>query len=125
MWYTSILEEHKTVRNAAGMFDVSDMGRVWVTGDRAGAFLSEVLTKNAEQLRVGSAQLSLMCLEDGGILDGLLIYRLDIGEYLIVWNAGNAGTIASYSAFRNQPSPYHKALIKASSVYSSSDGQES
>lgn len=90
MWCTSILEEHKTVRNAAGMFDVSDMGRVWVTGDRAGAFLSGVLTKNAEQLRVGSAQLSLMCLEDGGILDDLLIYRLDIGEYLIVWNAGNA-----------------------------------
>jgi len=90
MWYTSILEEHRTVRNAAGMFDVSDMGRVWVTGNKAGAFLSGVLTKNAEQLRVGSAQLSLTCLEDGGILDDLLIYRLDIDEYLIVWNAGNA-----------------------------------
>lgn len=89
MWYSSILKEHKVVRNAVGMFDVSDMGRVWVTGNKAGAFLSRVLTRNAEQLRVGSAQLCLMCLKDGGILDDLLVYRLDIDEYLIVWNAGN------------------------------------
>jgi len=71
VWYTSILEEHRAVRSRAGMFDVSDMGRVWVTGRSAGAFLDKVLTKPVQKLAVGSAQLCLLCLEDGGILDDL------------------------------------------------------
>jgi len=90
MWYTSILEEHKATRNAIGMFDVSDMGRIWVTGTGAGAFLGKVLTRGVEQLEVGSSHLDLMCLENGGILDDLFVYHLDADEYLIVWNAGHA-----------------------------------
>ena len=89
VWYTSILEEHRTVRSQAGMFDVSDMGRVWVSGRQAGAFLDRTLTKLAQKLEIGSAQLCLMCLENGGILDDLWVYRVGTDRYLIVWNAAN------------------------------------
>ena len=89
VWYTSILEEHEVVRSQAGMFDVSDMGRVWVTGKKAGDFLDKVLTKPAQRLEVGGAQLCLMCLENGGILDDLWVYRVEAERYFIVWNAAN------------------------------------
>jgi len=89
VWYTSILEEHRAVRSGAGIFDVSDMGRVWVTGKNAGAFLDRVLTKSAQQLEIGGAQLCLLCLENGGILDDLWVYRVGTERYLIVWNAAN------------------------------------
>lgn len=89
VWFTSILAEHRAVRSGAGMFDVSDMGRVWVSGRKAGSFLDKVLTKPAQQLEVGSAQLCLLCLEDGGILDDLWAYRVGTDRYLIVWNAAN------------------------------------
>jgi len=95
VWYTSILAEHRAVRSGAGMFDVSDMGRVWISGRKAGIFLDKMLTKPAQQLEIGSAQLCLLCLEDGGILDDLWVYRRGWrysragNEYLIVWNAAN------------------------------------
>jgi aminomethyltransferase len=91
VWYTSILEEHRTVRSAAGMFDVSDMGRVWVTGRNAGAFLDRVLTRRARTLDIGASKLCMLCLEDGGILDDLWVYRLGADRYLIVWNASHIG----------------------------------
>jgi aminomethyltransferase len=89
VWYTSILEEHRAVRSAAGIFDVSDMGRVWITGRKAGAFLDRLLTRRARRLETGSSQLCLMCLEDGGILDDLLVYRVETDRFLIVCNAGS------------------------------------
>jgi aminomethyltransferase len=89
VWYTSILEEHRAVRSGAGMFDVSDMGRVWITGRKAGTLLDNVLTKPASRLEIGSSQLCLLCLEDGGILDDLWAYRVGTDQYLIVWNAGD------------------------------------
>jgi len=89
IWYTSIIEEHRAVRSGAGMFDVSHMGRVWITGRKAGAFLDRILTKQARRLEIGSSQLCLLCLEDGGILDDLWVYRVGTDRYLIVWNAGD------------------------------------
>jgi len=89
VWYTSILEEHRAVRSTAGMFDVSDMGRVWITGRKAGAFLDRLLTRRARRLEIGSSQVCLLCLEDGGILDDLLAYRVGTDRFLIVCNAGN------------------------------------
>jgi aminomethyltransferase len=88
-WYTSILGEHKTVRTGAGIFDVSDMGRVWITGKQAGAFLDRLLTRPAQRLEIGSSHLSLMCLESGCILDDLWLFRVEADRYLIVWNAAN------------------------------------
>ena len=89
MWFTSILEEHKAVRSRAGMFDVSDMGRIWVSGRKAGQFLDKVLTRPVSRLGIGSSQLCLMCLENGGILDDLWVYHVAVDEYLLVWNAGD------------------------------------
>ncbi len=89
VWYTSILEEHRAVRSRSGMFDVSDMGRVWIAGKKAGAFLDRILTRPASRLEIGSSQICLLCLEDGGILDDLFVYRLETDRYLLVWNAGN------------------------------------
>ena len=89
MWFTSILEEHKAVRSGAGMFDVSDMGRIWVSGRKAGQFLDKVLTRPVSRLGIGSSQLCLMCLENGGILDDLWVYHVAVDEYLLVWNAGD------------------------------------
>lgn len=89
VWYTSILEEHRAVRSQVGMFDVSDMGRVWLNGRQVGAFLDRVLTRPRQKLEVGAAQLCLLCLEDGGILDDLWLYRVRTDQYLIVWNAAN------------------------------------
>jgi aminomethyltransferase len=89
VWYTSILEEHRAVRSGAGIFDVSDMGRVWITGRKAGAFLDRLLTRRARRLEVGFSYLCLLCLEDGGILDDLLVYRVETDRFLVVWNAGN------------------------------------
>lgn len=89
VWYTSILEEHKAVRSGAGMFDISDMGRVWLTGVGVGAFLDRVLTKPVQPLEVGAAQLCLLCLEDGGILDDLWVYRVGTDKYLIIWNVAD------------------------------------
>jgi len=89
VWYTSILEEHRTVRSAAGIFDVSDMGRVWVSGQKAGVFLDRVLTRRISRLEIGSSELCLLCLEDGGVLDDLWAYRLTADRYLIVWNAAH------------------------------------
>jgi glycine cleavage system T protein (aminomethyltransferase) len=89
VWYTSILEEHRAVRSGAGVFDVSDMGRVWITGRKAGSFLDRLFTRPPTRLEVGSSQICLLCLEDGGILDDLLIYRVETDRFLIVWNAGN------------------------------------
>jgi aminomethyltransferase len=89
VWYTSILEEHRAVRSAAGMFDVSDMGRVWVTGKKAGAFLDRLLTRRVRRLDIGASKLCMLCLEDGGILDDLWAYRVGADRYLIVWNASH------------------------------------
>jgi aminomethyltransferase len=89
IWFTSILEEHKAVRSWAGMFDVSDMGRVWITGKKAGQFLDKMLTRSVRRLEIGSSQLCLLCLEDGGILDDVWVYHVGTDEYLLVWNAGN------------------------------------
>jgi aminomethyltransferase len=89
LWFTSVLEEHNAVRSRAGMFDVSHMSRVSVSGEKAGPFLDKVLTRSVHRLEIGSSQLCLMCMGDGGILDDLWVYHMGTDEYLLVWNAGD------------------------------------
>lgn len=107
--YSSELAEHHAVRKAAGIFDLSHMGEVWVTGPDAGAFLDYALVGRISAMAVGKAKYSLICNEDGGIIDDLITYRLpspaDIGEgstdrFLVVPNAGNATTVAAALAER-------------------------
>lgn len=85
--YTSILDEHLAVRKAAGVFDISHMGEVMISGPGAEAFLNQTLTNDARKLAVGQGQYTLMCNERGGVIDDLYAYRLAPAEYLLIINA--------------------------------------
>ena len=87
--YTGIVQEHMAVRQAAGMFDVSHMGEVKVSGPEVEAWLQRLVTNDVSKLDVGRALYTVMCRPDGGIVDDLLVYRLGTNEYLLVVNAAN------------------------------------
>ena len=88
--YGSILEEVKAVRTSAGIFDVSHMGRFHVTGPGSGPFLSRVFSHDATRLKNGQARYGVLCVEDGGILDDCIVYRVADNRYLFIPNASNA-----------------------------------
>jgi aminomethyltransferase len=90
--YAGIREEHLAVRNGVGIFDVSHMGQVEVRGPQSEAFLQRVLTNDLRLVPEGGAQYSVMCREDGGVLDDLFTYRLAERVFLIVTNAANHET---------------------------------
>ena len=85
--YTSITEEHLAVRRAAGIFDISHMGEVTVSGPGAEAFLNRVLTNDVRKLARGQGQYTLMCHERGGVIDDLYAYRLAPDAYFLIINA--------------------------------------
>src|SRR5450631_1117744 len=85
--YAGILDEHKAVREAAGVFDISHMGEFFIGGPDATAFLNGLLTNDASKLAVGQGQYTLMLNEDGGVIDDLILYRLHETEFLLVVNA--------------------------------------
>jgi aminomethyltransferase len=98
--YNSELAEHHAVRTAAGLFDLSHMGEVRVTGPDAAAFLDYALAGKLSAVAVGKAKYSLICQEDGGIIDDLISYRRGEHKYLVVPNAGNAVVVAAALAQR-------------------------
>ncbi len=85
--YTSITDEHQAVRNAAGIFDISHMGEVTVSGAGAESFLNSVLTNDLRKLASGEGQYTLMCNERGGVIDDLYAYKLSAGVYFLIINA--------------------------------------
>jgi len=85
--YTSITDEHLAVRRAAGIFDISHMGEVTVSGAGAEAFLNSVLTNDIRKLAPGEGQYTLMCNERGGVIDDLYAYKLSAGVYFLIINA--------------------------------------
>jgi aminomethyltransferase len=85
--YTSITEEHLAVRKAAGLFDISHMGEVTLSGAAAGDFLNHLLTNDIRKLTPGHGQYTLMCNERGGVWDDLYAYRLSEEVYLLIINA--------------------------------------
>src|SRR3954470_23330716 len=87
--YAGIKDEHLTVRSSAGVFDVSHMGEIETTGPDAEAFLQRILSNDVSRLAEGGAQYSVLCREDGGVLDDLFTYRLPGGTFLTVTNASN------------------------------------
>jgi aminomethyltransferase len=87
--YSSIIAEHKAVRNSVGVFDVSHMGEVFVTGKKALDFVQHISVNNAAKLFPGRVQYSAMCYPDGGIVDDLLVYNISAEEYMLVINASN------------------------------------
>jgi aminomethyltransferase len=91
--YASIIDEHRTVRSAVGLFDLSHMGEIEVRGEEAVAFLRYALVSDPGTLVVGQAQYSMLCDADGGIIDDLIAYRLDEGRFWIVCNASNRSVV--------------------------------
>ncbi|WP_432157252.1 glycine cleavage system aminomethyltransferase GcvT [Streptomyces sp. bgisy153] len=96
--YGSEREEHLAVRTRAGLFDLSHMGEITVTGAEAAAFLNHALVGNIASVGVGRARYTMICQADGGILDDLIVYRLDETEaasptYMVVANASNAQVV--------------------------------
>jgi aminomethyltransferase len=85
--YSSIVDEHLAVRRAAGIFDISHMGEISVSGPSAEAFLNHTLTNDVRKLAAGQGQYSLMCNERGGVVDDLYVYRLRDEDYLLIVNA--------------------------------------
>ncbi|WP_071460108.1 glycine cleavage system aminomethyltransferase GcvT [Bacillus massilinigeriensis] len=87
--FSGIKEEHHAVRNKAGLFDVSHMGEFEVKGAGSLAYLQKLMTNDVSRLKVGGAQYTAMCYENGGTVDDLLIYKLAEDDYLLVVNASN------------------------------------
>lgn len=87
--YAGIIDEHKSVRNAVGVFDVSHMGEFFAFGANAQAFLQKITVNDVSKLTPGKAQYSAMCYDHGGIVDDLLVYMLAEHSYMIVVNAAN------------------------------------
>ena len=87
--FTSIIQEHRAVRSAAGLFDVSDMGELEITGDQALELLQHAVTADLARVGSGRVAYSPMCNHEGGVVDDILIYALSGGRYLAVVNAAN------------------------------------
>ncbi|MBA3960507.1 MAG: glycine cleavage system aminomethyltransferase GcvT [Chthoniobacterales bacterium] len=85
--YTSIKEEHLAVRNAVGVFDISHMGELVASGPQAGEWLNTMLTNNITKLAVGSGQYTFLLNDDAGIIDDLIVYRIEEEKFLLVVNA--------------------------------------
>ena len=85
--YSSIIEEHKTVRENVGLFDVSHMGEVFVSGKDAEAFLNKIVPQDITKLDYEKAVYCQLPKEDGGLIDDLIIYKLGIEKYLVICNA--------------------------------------
>ncbi len=98
--YGSILDEHRAVRERAGLFDLSHMGELFVEGPDAGSALAAALVSDPPTLAVGRAHYSMICAPDGGIIDDLIVYRLAEERYLVVANAGNAAAVSDALAER-------------------------
>jgi aminomethyltransferase len=98
--YTSILDEHRAVRERVGLFDLSHMGELLVEGPEAGPALATAVVTNPPALAVGRAHYSMICAPDGGIIDDLIIYRLAEDRFMVVANAGNAQVVSDALAER-------------------------
>lgn len=89
--YSNITDEHQAVRQHCGVFDVSHMGEVLVSGTDAERYVNHIFTNNVEGLAVGKILYGMMCYEDGGVVDDLLVYKMADDRFFLVINAANIG----------------------------------
>jgi aminomethyltransferase len=87
--YTGIIQEHHLVRTQAGIFDVSHMGEILVTGEKAEGFIQYLMTNDVTKIKDYQVQYTLMCYPNGGVVDDLIVYRYSDQHYLLVVNASN------------------------------------
>ena len=113
--YRSILEEHKAVRRAAGLFDVSHMGEVDVRGPEAGRFLNYLVTNDVARLYPGRVLYSPMCYPTGGVVDDLLVYLRGPEDYFLCINAGNIDKDLAW--IREQAAGFRVTIVDRSPDY--------
>jgi aminomethyltransferase len=113
--YASETAEHLAVRRAAGLFDLSHMGEIAVAGPGAGAALDYALVGNLSALRPGRARYTMICAEDGGVLDDLVVYRLDEDEFLVIANASNTDVV--FSSVRDRAAGHDARVTDATGDY--------
>ena len=94
--YGSILAEARAVRSGAGLFDVSHMGRLYISGPQAQQLIDWMVTANASNLRAGGARYAMICNEAGGIIDDTVFYRKAEDQYLLVCNAANRQDVVDW-----------------------------
>jgi aminomethyltransferase len=113
--YEGIRQEHVAVRRSAGLFDVSHMGEVETSGPDAEAFLQHLLSNDVTKIADGGAQYSLLCRENGGVLDDLFTYRLGADRFVTVTNAANHDKDLAW--FRRQAEGFAVELEDAAPEY--------
>lgn len=113
--YRSILEEHKTVRRAAGLFDVSHMGEVDIKGPEALAFLNHLVTNDVAKLFPGRVLYTPMCYPNGGVVDDLLVYMRGPNDYFLCINAGNIAKDLAW--IREQAAKFNVTVTDRSDDY--------
>src|ERR1700731_1917295 len=87
VFYSSILEEHQAVRQRVGIFDISHMGQIRVSGPSAELWLNTLLTNNLKKLEISEGQYTLLLNAEGGVIDDLIVYRRGDNDYFLVVNA--------------------------------------
>lgn len=118
--YTSIIEEHMAVRERAGLFDVSHMGEIMVTGARAAEFLDSVTCNDVASIKMGQVQYNAVLNENGGLVDDITIYRLKAEEFFVVSNASNYEAVTAHFQklapadvkIDNQSASWHQIAIQ-------------
>jgi aminomethyltransferase len=113
--YTGVKPEHLATRATAGVFDVSHMGEIATSGADAERFLQRLLSNDVTKLQTGGAQYSVLCREDGGVLDDLFTYRLAADRFLTVSNAANHETDLAW--FRRQAAGFDVEIEDAGPRY--------
>lgn len=91
--YTGVIDEHQAVRSSCGLFDVSHMGEIEVSGAGAFDFVQTIMTNDIERVEDGQCQYTLLCYPDGGVVDDTIVYRYNKDRYLFCVNASNAGKV--------------------------------
>ena len=94
--FSGILSEHEAVRERAGLFDCSHMGEIEISGDKAEDYLNGLLTNDTSVMTIGQAQYNIMCYLDGGAVDDVILFKMDIERYLLVCNASNTDKVFAW-----------------------------
>jgi aminomethyltransferase len=113
--YGSETAEHQAVRHAAGLFDLSHMGEIRVSGPGAGAALDYALTGSLSALKPGRARYTMICAPDGGVLDDLVVYRQGEEEFLVIANAANTAVV--FSSLVARAAGFDAAVFDATDEY--------
>ena len=108
--YSSIVDEHLTVRRAAGLFDISHMGEVQVRGAGAASFLNSILTNDVQKLAIGQGQYTLMCNPRGGVIDDLYLYRIGEREFFLIINASRIEVDVAWMQAELARNPDHSTI---------------